>query len=252
MSASLAMHLGAAGYYGWSHRSEPLDAAPQPVRVTLVMQPASGTQGEQALFQAVEPAAEQPPQSVLMAGPPPSLDPASQAIPDREAAPGHESGEAPPPEPEQAPDPHVMPAPAPVEPATKPAPREASPPKTVSPRPAAPSAAGSARAEKPAAPVATRPGMFSAPSLAGISNPKPRYPRQARRRGLEGLVILSVEVGLDGRVAGLAVERSSGFAVLDNAARRAVADWRFRPALRGGEPVSAQLEVPVRFRLRDS
>lgn len=85
-----------------------------------------------------------------------------------------------------------------------------------------------------------------------VSNPPPAYPDSARRRGWEGDVVLLVSVAPDGRCAGVEVVRSSGRAMLDQAAVDAVRLWRFVPAHRGEEPVAAQLEVPVSFRLRDA
>jgi protein TonB len=49
----------------------------------------------------------------------------------------------------------------------------------------------------------------------------------------------------------LAVVATSGHASLDAAAMTAVQQWRFVPATRGGTPVPAVAEVPVRFRLTD-
>jgi protein TonB len=47
------------------------------------------------------------------------------------------------------------------------------------------------------------------------------------------------------------VLKSSGHAVLDQAAEAAVRGWRFQPATRGGVPVAAPADVPFRFRLQD-
>jgi len=38
--------------------------------------------------------------------------------------------------------------------------------------------------------------------------------------------------------------------MLDAAARRAVADWRFRPAMRDGEAVVGTIRTSVHFRLQ--
>jgi periplasmic protein TonB len=82
-------------------------------------------------------------------------------------------------------------------------------------------------------------------------NPPPDYPREARRRGHEGLVMLSVNVGVDGKAHAVEVQETSGFDLLDRAALRAVREWRFDPATRGGTPIEMTVEVPVRFELRD-
>ncbi|RMD63666.1 MAG: energy transducer TonB [Alphaproteobacteria bacterium] len=83
----------------------------------------------------------------------------------------------------------------------------------------------------------------------GSSNPPPRYPYLARRRGQEGRVVLRVVVGADGRVHAIRVHRSSGYRLLDEAALDAVKRWHFTPARRGGVPVTGTLDVPISFRL---
>ena len=47
------------------------------------------------------------------------------------------------------------------------------------------------------------------------------------------------------------VAQGSGHAALDEAALAAVRVWRFVPAMRGGFPVAAVAEVPIRFTLTD-
>jgi len=93
---------------------------------------------------------------------------------------------------------------------------------------------------------------FTAPRPVGLSNPKPPYPLLARRRGLEGQVLLSVRVQADGRVADVEIKQGSGHAILDQAAVKTLYRWRFVPARRGGHPVSADVEVPILFRLKDT
>jgi TonB family protein len=69
------------------------------------------------------------------------------------------------------------------------------------------------------------------------------YPPLARMRRTEGVALLSFAIGADGRAKQIAVAHSSGFAVLDRAAERAV---------RSAEPlpyVYGRLEIPVRFEL---
>jgi protein TonB len=81
------------------------------------------------------------------------------------------------------------------------------------------------------------------------NNPKPAYPFVARRRGQEGQVLLNVEVLPNGTAARVEIARSSGFRSLDEAARHAVARWRFLPAQQGGAAVAALVTVPIRFSL---
>lgn len=82
-----------------------------------------------------------------------------------------------------------------------------------------------------------------------IKNPKPAYPTMARKRGMEGKVILRVAVHANGTVKAVTIETSTGYALLDRAARMAVLRWRFAPAKRGGVAVDGEVLVPFEFRL---
>ena len=84
-------------------------------------------------------------------------------------------------------------------------------------------------------------------SLAYESIVEPSYPRDARRRGEQGTVLLNVLVGRDGLPKDIDVARSSGFRQLDRAAREAVQRWRFRPVQINGVTVEARGLVPVKF-----
>ncbi|MFD2235771.1 energy transducer TonB, partial [Phaeospirillum tilakii] len=82
-----------------------------------------------------------------------------------------------------------------------------------------------------------------------LDTPPPPYPPSARRRGLEGRVVLDLTIDAGGRTVAVALVRSSGVGSLDDAAREAVAGWRFRPAHRDGQPVESRRQVPIRFQL---
>ena len=81
------------------------------------------------------------------------------------------------------------------------------------------------------------------------NTPLPPYPAAAREQRLEGIVVLSVLVGADGRVGGVNVATSSGFRILDDVATRAVKKWTFAPARRGSRAVESVVEVPMKFAL---
>lgn len=83
-------------------------------------------------------------------------------------------------------------------------------------------------------------------------NPPPDYPRRARQLGFEGTVLLDVAVNAEGGVDAVSVAASSGYAILDEAAQRAVRHWMFKPARREGWPVADRVQVPVRFVLSAS
>lgn len=81
-------------------------------------------------------------------------------------------------------------------------------------------------------------------------NPPPAYPELARRRQIEGTVVLEALVNGGGRVDDLNVHASSGHTLLDDAALRAVRNWLFDPGKKGGMPMAMTVLVPVRFALR--
>lgn len=90
--------------------------------------------------------------------------------------------------------------------------------------------------------------IFAQPRYA--ENPKPLYPREARKKGYEGEVLLRVEVLSNGRVGEIEVRRSSGHEVLDRSAISAVKQWKFVPAKKGETPVPGWVNIPVAFQLR--
>jgi protein TonB len=80
-------------------------------------------------------------------------------------------------------------------------------------------------------------------------NPPPAYPRPARRRGIEGVVLIKVLVNQSGEVSELELEKSSGHRILDKAALKSVRKWQFTPGNRGGKPIEMLVTVPVHFKL---
>ena len=84
---------------------------------------------------------------------------------------------------------------------------------------------------------------------AYASNPPPFYPRDARKRGWEGVVRLRVFVQADGRPGTVAVAGSSGYEMLDQSAVMAVRGWRFVPARLGNQPRDSWAELNVLFQL---
>ncbi len=83
-------------------------------------------------------------------------------------------------------------------------------------------------------------------------NTPPIYPSVARRRGYEGVVLISAEILVDGSVGALETKKSSGHNILDRSALKAVKKWKFEPARRMGYPVTMRVDVPVRFVLNDT
>jgi len=91
----------------------------------------------------------------------------------------------------------------------------------------------------------------TAPSFnaALLRNPAPGYPMVARRNGEQGTVTIKVLVARDGTPANVSVDKTSGYARLDNAALETIRSWRFAPARQGAQPVEAWVLVPIVFRL---
>jgi protein TonB len=80
-------------------------------------------------------------------------------------------------------------------------------------------------------------------------NPKPDYPKIAKRHGYEGLVVLNVFVMESGNVGKIEIRKSSGYEVLDNSALDAVREWIFIPGKKNGRAISSWVLVPIRFDL---
>lgn len=87
--------------------------------------------------------------------------------------------------------------------------------------------------------------------VAYLKNPAPNYPRTSRRMGEEGRVLLKVLVSAEGAANSVSIEKSSGFTRLDQSALEAVKRWRFIPARKGSQALSAYVLVPMNFSLDD-
>lgn len=79
-------------------------------------------------------------------------------------------------------------------------------------------------------------------------NPLPEYPVAALRHGESGRVVLQVRIDENGLPIDIDVARRSGSRELDRAAIQAVREWRFKPAIQNGRPVSSVVELPIDFK----
>jgi TonB family protein len=75
------------------------------------------------------------------------------------------------------------------------------------------------------------------------------YPRVALRNRQQGTVVVRLLVLPSGEVGDVSVVKSSGYPQLDAAALVETGNWRYLPAVRDGEAVSAEIDVAIRFRL---
>ena len=77
------------------------------------------------------------------------------------------------------------------------------------------------------------------------------YPPKAREKGQQGKIYLSFKIGKDGKVLKLFVEHSSGYEILDEAARIAITEaGPFPPIPKKLNKQFAFLELPISFVLR--
>jgi protein TonB len=92
-------------------------------------------------------------------------------------------------------------------------------------------------------------GSFNA-QLDFRSCAKPQYPRADVQASHEGTVKLGFLVDENGKVKDSKVIKSSGFATLDEAARSALAQCSFQPAVKKGKPVQEWTKVQYAWELK--
>ncbi len=93
--------------------------------------------------------------------------------------------------------------------------------------------------------------LIEQPAYA-LDNPVITYPVLANIRGVEGRVTVRVEVMMDGRPGKMWLKQSSGSGILDSDAQAQLKQWRFVPARKNGQTVTAWIDVPVLYRLNES
>jgi TonB family protein len=79
-------------------------------------------------------------------------------------------------------------------------------------------------------------------------SPPPEYSKEARRAKYQGTCVLWLIVGADGTPRNIRVARALGQG-LDEKAIEAVKKWKFDPARKDGQPIAAEINVEVSFRL---
>ncbi len=83
--------------------------------------------------------------------------------------------------------------------------------------------------------------------VAAVDTPPPDYPIRFACAGVGGVSTLKVVIGTQGTPTDVSVAKSSGQPQLDDLAMKAVRNWRFKAATRGGQPVATTIQVPVNF-----
>ncbi len=82
-----------------------------------------------------------------------------------------------------------------------------------------------------------------------ISRVPPQYPLEARREGIQGYVTMEFTIRPDGSVTNITVVGSHPEGTFEQAARRALARWKFEPREEGGRKVSRRARQTIRFTL---
>lgn len=104
-----------------------------------------------------------------------------------------------------------------------------------------------ARSEEPKRPQRIRVGgLVQATKLVHMVHPA--YPEDARKRGVQGVVLLQAVISLKGEPLSLKVINSPD-PELSHAATDAVKQWRYEPTLLNGEPIEVVTTIAVGFHL---
>jgi protein TonB len=223
---SAGLHVTAlAALLLWPRRPAPPPQPDERGAVELVLQEQKGagpTETAPPAHAAPAPAKQQEPEPQQSAGPQPPAP----------AAPDQSDAVPPPPSPPEQVAKHATPAPAPPSP-----PISAAPVFNLS------------GTDAESNTLVTGDDVIPASPDKASRNRQPVYPVEAARRGEHGTVILLIHVSPEGLASGVDIAQSSGFPLLDRAARDAVLKWRFVPAVKDGQPIPFDMPFRVVFEL---
>ena len=82
-----------------------------------------------------------------------------------------------------------------------------------------------------------------------ISSPEAEFSDEARRKRIEGIVVVTMIVNEKGLPTDIKLVKSVGYG-LDESALEAVGEYRFEPATLNGKPIAVRVTVEVNFQLR--
>jgi periplasmic protein TonB len=89
--------------------------------------------------------------------------------------------------------------------------------------------------------------LVPANQLTLLKSVQPAYPVKAQGKKLEGWVDVEFTVSEAGKVKEVAVRAASIPGVFEDAAVKAVSQWRYQPILRDARPVPVRTQIRVRF-----
>lgn len=82
-----------------------------------------------------------------------------------------------------------------------------------------------------------------------VSRPPLDYPAEAKSRGVQGHVVLRINIGANGSVESVQVAESNPPGFFDEAALRSVRQWRFEPAVIKGQVALSSITQKIRFEM---
>ena len=106
---------------------------------------------------------------------------------------------------------------------------------------------GVAQTDQPAKPMKVRVSAGVAEGLK-IHDVSPKYPKEARERGIDGEVLLQATIDTKGHVVNL--KAIQGDPILVEPSIDAVRQWKYRPYLLKGEPVEVETMIKIQFHMR--
>ena len=103
--------------------------------------------------------------------------------------------------------------------------------------------------QAPGGPLTTQLGLMDGQAIP-VVRMEPKYPIDAARDGIEGWVKLVFSIDILGQVQDIQVVDAQPSRTFEREAKRALAKWKYKPKVVGGEPQAQQgLEVVLDFKL---
>jgi periplasmic protein TonB len=103
-----------------------------------------------------------------------------------------------------------------------------------------------AQTDEPAKPMRLRISSGVAQG-SKIHDVQPKYPKEARERGITGDVLLQATIDTKGNIINL--KAVQGDPILVKASIDAVKKWRYRPYKLKGEPVEVETTIKIQFHM---
>ena len=75
-----------------------------------------------------------------------------------------------------------------------------------------------------------------------------KYPRIAKKRNLQGEALIEVWLDEEGEQVKQILLASTGHQVLDKAAMKTIAKWKFGPQEVSGKAIAHRVHIPIRFK----